>query len=51
MSLLVSSIYSAPKEAEVAMFEVSGLATWLLFENHGPGVRKEVCFIAPILDI
>ena len=54
MSLLVSWIYSAPKEAEVAMFEVSGLATWLrslLLEDHDPGVRREVCFIAPILDI
>ena len=45
MSLLVSWIYSAPKEAEVAMFEVSGLATWLrslLLEDHDPGVRREV---------
>ena len=54
MSLLVSWIYSAPKEAEVAMFEVSGLATWLrslLLEDHDPGVRREVSCGSPILNL
>ena len=46
MSLLVSWMYSAPQEAEEAMFQSSGIATWLrqlLLEDHDPAVRREVC--------